>query len=166
MRKIILLDWLYLGLQLLILLFLFTHDWISFGSLNDVEAVKQVKTTRELIIQTILNGAPFAPAFFFCSVYVGKAYPLLVKIFLNIYFPVLLIGAIWAWWIPYFFGTTPEKVQQYQWMFGKTHAFLPEMNGITPNTLHLVFHLALLFVTVITIYFSLKRRKNKKIVYK
>jgi hypothetical protein len=58
------------------------------------------------------------------------------------------MGEIRAWWIPYFFGTTPERVKRYADMFGNTHSFLPERNGIIPNTLHVILH-ALTFVTLI-----------------
>jgi hypothetical protein len=56
----------------------------------------------------------------------------------------MLAGAIRAWWIPYFFGTSPERVERYNDMFGNTHAFLPPRNGIVPNTLHCVLHLGFL----------------------
>lgn len=34
-------------------------------------------------------------------------------------------------------------------MFGNTHAFLPARNGIRPNTLHVILHLATLASVVI-----------------
>jgi len=46
-----------------------------------------------------------------------------------------------AWWIPYLFRYEPERAVRYQVMFGATHAFLPERNGIRPNTLHVILHL-------------------------
>jgi len=46
-------------------------------------------------------------------------------------------GAIISWWIPYLFGTgTHETMERFNNMFGDTHAFLPIMNGMIPNTLH------------------------------
>ena len=50
------------------------------------------------------------------------------------------MGEIRAWWAPYFFGTSEKTVERYRVMFGGTHAFLPERNGIRINTLHFVLH--------------------------
>jgi hypothetical protein len=49
-----------------------------------------------------------------------------------------------AWWVPYLIRSDPVRVARYQSMFGATHAFLPERNGIRPNTLHVILHLATL----------------------
>lgn len=160
-KKITRLEWVYLSLQAVILLFLIFHDWVPLGNLNDIDAVHHLLTTNELIIQTIMNSVPFAVAFFLCCLYAGKAYPLLMRLFLLFYFPILFYGALSAWWIPYFFGTSAEKAAQYEIMFGNTHTILPILNDITPNTIHLIFHLLLLFVVILTIYFifGIKRPK-------
>jgi len=34
-------------------------------------------------------------------------------------------------------------------VFGATHAFLPERDGIRPNTLHLILHLATLTTLIV-----------------
>jgi hypothetical protein len=36
----------------------------------------------------------------------------------------------------------PDRAARYRAMFGSTHAFLPERNGIVPNTLHCLLHAA------------------------
>jgi hypothetical protein len=56
----------------------------------------------------------------------------------------MLTGAMFAWWIPYLFGGSPERAERYKDMFGNTHSFLPPRNGIVPNTLHCVLHLGFL----------------------
>jgi hypothetical protein len=33
-------------------------------------------------------------------------------------------------------------------MFGATHAFLPERNGIRPNTLHVILHVATVLLLI------------------
>ena len=38
----------------------------------------------------------------------------------------------------------PERAARYQVMFGATRAFLPERNGIRPNTLHVILHIVTL----------------------
>ncbi len=153
MRKISKLEGLYLFLQGEILLFLLFHDWIPLGSLNDVKAVHSYYTRDELIRTTLINSVPFAIAFALSCIRFGKAYPLWMRLFLIIYFPSLFSGALLAWWIPYFFGAAADRVARYEVLFGGTHAFLPEMNGIVPNTIHTVFHVSLLIVIGITIHY-------------
>jgi len=52
----------------------------------------------------------------------------------------LFVGELDAWWVPYFFGSKPERVARYQAMFGGTNSFLRERHGIIPNTLHVILH--------------------------
>jgi hypothetical protein len=44
--------------------------------------------------------------------------------------------------VPYFFGADERRVERYRVMFGNTHSFLPERNGIVPNTAHILLLLA------------------------
>jgi len=67
--------------------------------------------------------------------FIGKRYPILIKIWLIVHPLCIFLGAIMAWWVPYLFGIgAEERVERYNAMFGNTHAFLPVMNGIVPNT--------------------------------
>lgn len=52
-------------------------------------------------------------------------------------------------WIPYLFRPKPERAARYQVMFGATHAFLPERNGIRLNTLHVIFHVATVALLIV-----------------
>ena len=59
-------------------------------------------------------------------------------------------SASWqAWWIPYLFRPEPVRAARYQVMFGATHSFLPQRNGIRVNTLHFILHLATLTTLVV-----------------
>ena len=42
-----------------------------------------------------------------------------------------------------------EKAARYEVMFGKTHAFLPKHNGITLNTLHMMFNVTTVGVLLV-----------------
>ena len=53
-----------------------------------------------------------------------------------------LAGQLTAWWVPYLIRPEPVRAKRYRVMFGNTHAFLPERNGIVPNTLHCLLHVA------------------------
>jgi hypothetical protein len=53
------------------------------------------------------------------------------------------------WWIPYLLVADPVRVARYQVRFAHTHAFLPERNGIRPDTLHVTFHIVLVATVVL-----------------
>jgi hypothetical protein len=61
----------------------------------------------------------------------------------------LFCGLLQAWWIPYLFHPEPERAARYEVMFGATHAFLPQRNGIGVNTLHVIFHLATVALLIV-----------------
>jgi hypothetical protein len=59
-----------------------------------------------------------------------------------------------AWWGPYLLGGSPARVARYQAMFARTHAFLPERNGIRPNTLHVALHVVVIAILVLLGFLS------------
>lgn len=151
------LEMLFILTQLLILIILLIHDWVPLGRLNDLEGLsKQVSFKQNLTI-TMVNSFPTLIALLFSMIYYHRPYPFSVSVYLILYYLVLFMGEIRAWWIPYFFGTSPERVKRYADMFGNTHSFLPERNGIIPNTLHVILH-ALTFVTLILSVFVVTNR--------
>jgi hypothetical protein len=153
---------LLLGLGL-ILVFMVTHDWISFGSLNDIQAVKEVHTFNELVTVTMINGVQILILMGLVLIFIGKRYPIFVKLWLIIHPACIFVGALYAWWIPYFTGIGAEaKVERYQQMFGNTHSFLPVINGIVPNTLHVIFHSLLFTCILLAIYISFTGSKERK----
>ncbi len=133
---------LLIALQAFQVLHMATHDWIPLGRLNDVRGVRSQNTTGQLILATLINTVPFAIPLFFSVRYLPQPWPHWLRDWLWIAYFILLAGEIRAWWIPWLFGTSAEKIARYQAMFGNTHTFLPVRNGITPNTAHLLLHLA------------------------
>jgi hypothetical protein len=80
----------------------------------------------------------------------GAAYPGWLWWWLWISYGLLLVGELNAWWLPYLVKPAdPERVARYRAMFGNTHAFLPERNGIVPNTLHCILHAATVATLVV-----------------
>ncbi len=51
--------------------------------------------------------------------------------------------------MPYLFRPEPVRAERYRKMFGNTHAFLPERNGMVPNTAHVSLHIATLATLVV-----------------
>ena len=137
-------------LQSFQLVFLLLHDWIPLEPLNDVRAVRIQNTVRQLVIGTAVTSAPVVFALWLSIHYFGHPYQTWVKVWFWLTYGLLFAGELQAWWIPYFFGSDAKRRARYQTMFGRTHAFLPERNGIVPNTLHVSLHLATL-ATLLTI---------------
>ncbi len=133
-----------LALQLFHVLFLALHDWIPLGSLNDVKAVRAAEPVGKMIAATLITTTPFAIGLGASAIYFGMSCPAWLFWWLWISYGLLFTGELEAWWIPYLFRSMPERAARYQKMFGATHAFLPEHNGIRPNTLHVILHVATL----------------------
>ena len=141
----------------LILLFMLLHDWIPLGSLNDIQGIQSENTTSEIIQVTIFNTLSIGIVLVIVLLFIGKRYPIWARIWLVIHLGSILYGALVAWWIPYFYGAEAERVASFTVMFGDTHAFLPVMNGIVPNTVHVLFHLILIITWILSIYISVRK---------
>jgi len=137
------------ALQSFHVLFLALHDWIPLGMLNDVKAVRAANSGRKLVAATLISLTPFAIALAASAIYFGRAYPAWLFWWLWISYGLLFAGELTAWWIPYLFHPEPERAARYRMMFGATHAFLPERNGIRPNTLHVILHIATVTTLVV-----------------
>jgi hypothetical protein len=129
-----------IGLQLFQVLFLWLHDWIPLGRLNDVQAVRDEDSLGKLVVVTVVQSVPWTIGFIFSAWYFS--FPRWLDVWLWITYGLLFIGEIRAWWIPYLVRPEPERAKRYRKMFGKTHAFLPQRNGMVPNTAHVLLHAA------------------------
>ncbi|MFA9458921.1 hypothetical protein ACERJO_19470 [Halalkalibacter sp. AB-rgal2] len=145
----------------LILLFMIMQDWIPLGSLNDVQAIAEGRSFNEMLIVTMIGVMQILLLMGLLSIFMGKGYPIWVKLWLVIHQICIFAGALLDWWIPYFFGYGVEqRTVRYNQMFGDTHTFLPELNGIIPNTLHTLFHIILLLCIVLTIYITVTNSRK------
>ncbi|MGH9775653.1 MAG: hypothetical protein ACRD50_11975 [Candidatus Acidiferrales bacterium] len=131
-----------LALQAFQVVFLWVHDWIPLGRLNDVSAVRSQDSPRRMVIVTLVQSVPFTIGLFFSVRYFGRHSPDWLNMWLWISYAVLFVGQMRAWWVPYLLKAEPERAKRYQRMFGKTHSFFPKRNGIVPNTAHTLLHLA------------------------
>ena len=137
-----LIEGILLGLQAFQVFFLWLHDWVPFGRLNDVAAVRGQDTRLRLIVVTLIQSVPFTVGLVFSIVSWGHSYPHWLYLWLWISYSLIFIGQIRAWWVPYLFRAEPMRAARYQIMFGKTHSFLPRRNGLVPNTAHIMLHVA------------------------
>jgi hypothetical protein len=123
-------------------LFLAVHDWVPLGRLNDVSAVRSQDTTSRLVTVTLIQTAPFAFGLLYSVLEYGHPYQGWLMRWLFISYLILLLGQLRAWWLPYLLRPEPQRAERYGVMFGKTHSFLPKRYGITPNTAHVLLHIA------------------------
>lgn len=146
-----------------ILVFMLVHDWIPLGPLNDVKAVSESRSAGELIVVTLIGAVQIAVLLGLALWFAGKTYPFWAKLWLIVHPSFIFAGALLDWWIPYFFGYgAEERAERYTEMFGNTHAFLPVMNGIVPNTMHVMFHSTLLLCIVTAICMSVRRAPARR----
>ncbi|MGH7017669.1 MAG: hypothetical protein ACRED8_11400 [Caulobacteraceae bacterium] len=138
-----------IGLQVFVVAFLGLHDYVPLPPLNDVAAVQAADSRSRLAAVTLLSALPFALGLLATIDYAGRGLPGWLMWWLWVSFGAVFLGGIRAWWVPYFLTEEPVRVARYRAMFGATHAFLPERNGIRPNTLHIVLHLSLVAVLVV-----------------
>src|ERR1700720_3733286 len=111
-----------LALQAFQVVFLWIHDWIPLGRLNDVAAVRSQDTVWRLVIVTFVQSVPYSIGLFFSARSFGRPYPHWLDMWLWISYGVLFVGQIRAWWIPYLLRAEPERAARFQIMFGKTHS--------------------------------------------
>ena len=131
-----------LALQIFQVIFLWIHDWVPLGRLNDVVAVRREDTFGRLVGVTLIQSVPFSIGLYYSVLFLGHTYPAWLNNWLRISYGLLFIGQMRAWWVPYLLKAEPKRAERYERMFGNTHSFLPKRNGIVPNTAHIVLHIA------------------------
>ena len=127
-------------LQVVQVAILWVHDWLPMGSLNDIEAVQARDTRSRLIRITLIQSLPFTIGLLASITYVTNGRPHWLWNWLWIRYGTLFAGELRAWWWPYLFQRDSKRAERYRAMFGRTTAFLPQRNGIVPNTLHTILH--------------------------
>ena len=139
------------GLQALGVAFIALHDWVPLGRLNDVGAVRAHETTRHLLLVTVASTLPFAVGLAGSVASIGRQFPVWLTTWLWASYGVAAYGILRTWWVPYLLFEEPARAAKYATMHGRTHAFLPVHHGMRPNTLHVVFHLAVAAIIVLLV---------------
>ena len=133
-------DSVFLAAQAFVVLFLLVHDWVPLGRLSNFTAKRDADPLANRIFVTLLPAVPAGLGLYFCAKNFAHAYPPGVLILLWITYGSFLFGILRAWWVPYLLVPDPERAARYKEIFAGTHRFLPERNGIAPDTLHTIFH--------------------------
>jgi hypothetical protein len=128
-----------IALQCFVVLFVGLHNWIPLGSLNDVKGAHAAFPGWKLFTTTLTNLIPFSIGLVASAIDFGRAFPPWLFWWLWISYLLACYGSLKAWWIPYLVRPNPALAARYKVIYPATHSFLPERNGITPNTLHVIF---------------------------
>ena len=138
-------------LQIFQVAFLWLHDWVPLGRLNDVAAVRRQDSTGRLLVVTLIQSVPFTLGLWWSVQRFGQPFAHWPLRWLAVSYGILFLGQMRAWWLPYLFRPEPERAARYQRMFGGTHAFLPPRHGLVPNTAHVLLHLATLATLLVMV---------------
>jgi hypothetical protein len=140
--------YLFLACQCFVVLFIALHDWIPLGRLNNLSGIRASDSKTRLFIVTLYSTLPFAIGFAASLYYRTAGFPMWLMWWLWISYGAGIYGMLRAWWVPYLFVEDPVRAARYRVRFSRTHAFLPERNGIRPDTLHVCFHGVLVLLVV------------------
>ncbi len=130
--------------------FILLHDWVPLGRLSNLKTVQESDSRSKLIWTTLLSMLPFALVFgVSCAYWNAERWPMWLQMWLCWTYGLALAGLLWAWWIPYLLWPNPERAKRYQERFAGTPRFLPEHNGIAPDTLHVLYHTTVVATVVL-----------------
>ena len=110
--------------------FLWFHDWIPIGRLNDIQAVKKQGSQKCLVATTLIQSVPYTLGLFFSFCCYNHLRSSWVYRYLLTAYILLFIGELRTWWVPYFWIEEPNWAERYRVLFGNTHSFFPERKGV------------------------------------
>jgi hypothetical protein len=93
-----------LTLQAFQVVFLWIHDWVPLGRLNDVVAVRSQDTLPHLALVTLIQSVPYTLGLFFSARYFG-----------------------------HFLRVEPERSERFQRMFGNSTHSCRSTVGLSPT---------------------------------
>jgi len=146
----------FLLCQLYVVIFIALHDWVPLGRLNNLAGIHAVDTRLRLMLTTVVSTLPFAVGLAGSAYCSTTRFPTWLILVLWMAYGAALYGILRAWYLPYLVYSDPARAARYQKRFANTHAFLPERNGIRPDTLHVTFHAVVvaLIVLLVVLTFS------------
>jgi hypothetical protein len=96
-----------------------------------------------------VRASPFAAVLVVSILFASVEYPNWLLWWLWGTYLVCAYGILRAWWLPYLGTPDPDRAKRYGARFARTHGFLPERNGIRPDTLHVAFHVLVVAILVV-----------------
>ena len=135
------------------------HDWIDIpGWIHGSNAQKVIGRTK-LAWATIVNVVFPGVAVILAFRYYRIPKPVYVPNYWVIYTALTVASAIFMWWVPYFFGSSSQRLSTYNQMYEGTLHVLPVRKGDPgPNLIHIIFHL--LFLSTLSLALALRCRNG------
>src|ERR1700742_2039516 len=98
-----------------VLIFLLFHDWIDIYPLNDLSYFNKKVSLKNKIIMTVINSLfAFIHFFILCYYYSDQSISLPAFKYIIFYNILFIIGIIFSWWIPYFFGWPKQQIKELE----------------------------------------------------
>ena len=131
------------------------HDLVTIPGWSRGDRVREVVGTRRLWAITLANGLFPGFAALLALQFAQARPPTWALSYWWIYCAVTVGLAAWMWYVPYVFGTDPERSNEYARMYEGTHQLLPARGDHPrPNLLHVLFHV--LFVVNLGLALTLR----------
>jgi hypothetical protein len=127
------------------------HDWLHIPGWTHGRQVYAELGKANMWMGTALNALFPGLAAGFALCYWQRPKPSFVLTYWLVYCAVTVVGAIQAWWLPYWRGTDEKTKAMYSNMYVGTIQVLPARgNNPRPNLLHLYFHVLFLATLVLS----------------
>lgn len=138
-------------------LLIVSHDWLNIPGWTHGRQVYAVLGPVKMWIGTAINAVFPGLAAFFAFYYWHRPKTPFVLNYWAIYCAITVLGAIQAWWWPYFRGTDEKTKERYAKMFAGTRQVLPARgDNPRPNLLHLCFHGLFLATLALSVMLQLR----------
>jgi hypothetical protein len=145
----------FAGLIALQFLIIATHDWVDVPRWIHGSQVQAVVGRRKLAWATLVNVAFPGTALAYAIWFFHQPKPAFVLNYWVIYTAITAATAFFMWWVPYLFGSSPARAEEYRKMYARTRHVLPVRKGDPgPNLVHLAFHG--LFLTTLFLALALR----------
>jgi len=146
----------FLAVQMSLLLIIGLHDWIDFRPFTNIKVLSKKHTVGDRLGSTTINVIFVLVPLIATIVYHNEVMPRFLKWLIFVDYGLLSMGAILAWWAPYFFGSTKSHKEGFS-EYRDTHTFLPKRgDNVVPNTLHVIMHLHMWTCFVFSIWLLTK----------
>lgn len=146
----------FIILQITLLLFMVGHDWIHVPPFTNIPELKKAHSFNDRVLTTCINTS-FVLLPLLLTIRYQPYFPERVSIILIIFYSILTLGTLCAWWIPYIWGSSEQHKHGFR-EYRETHHFLPKRGtNVVPNTLHVILHLQVWACLALSIYFLLQQ---------
>ena len=117
--------------------------WVPLGAWNDQPGRAESTTFGEALFNLFFGLAPML----FSLAFLKRIRPLM---WLGLIFHAIWLAIqVLSWWVPYLFGASPQHMEMYNRVFGRTYNFLPSFeNHPAPDAMHFVLQVLLVSVVM------------------